>query len=120
MKYRGGVEPVDRKIGAQLRLRREALGLTRRELAVRLDVSPQQLAKYETGLDRIATSRLLAACEALGLSMAELVEEAAGAPPAPVEGRRLWMLGKAAASLPPALQRALVAFVGALAREVAR
>jgi hypothetical protein len=71
-------------------------------------------------LERIATSQLLAACRALGLSMAELLEEAAGVPPVPVEGRRLLMLGKAAASLPPGLQRALAAFVGALAKELTR
>jgi transcriptional regulator with XRE-family HTH domain len=79
MKGRPPAAALDRVIGQRLRRRREALGVTTAELADRVGVSPQQLHKYETGVNRVATSRLVAACAALGLSAAEVLEEAMAA-----------------------------------------
>jgi transcriptional regulator with XRE-family HTH domain len=51
-------EEIDRRIGEQIRKRRVALGLTQEQLAAALDVSYQQLQKYESGANRIAAARL--------------------------------------------------------------
>lgn len=50
--------PVDARVGARIRQRRVALGLTLHELASRVGVSFQQLQKYEAGDSRISASRL--------------------------------------------------------------
>jgi transcriptional regulator with XRE-family HTH domain len=49
---------IDVRIGARIRQRRVALGLTLQELGSRVGVSFQQLQKYEAGDSRIPVSRL--------------------------------------------------------------
>lgn len=48
----------DKHIGAQIKARRETLGLTQSNIAGRLGISFQQLQKYETGANRTSGSRL--------------------------------------------------------------
>jgi transcriptional regulator with XRE-family HTH domain len=62
-------------IGARLRTRRRQLGLSQSDLAERLGVSFQQVQKYERGANRVAASTLLAAAEALGVTVGWLVGE---------------------------------------------
>lgn len=50
--------PVDIHVGKQLRLRRTMLGKTQDALARSLDLSFQQIQKYERGTNRIGSSRL--------------------------------------------------------------
>jgi transcriptional regulator with XRE-family HTH domain len=49
---------VDARVGARIRQRRLALGLTLQELGSRVGVSFQQLQKYEAGDSRMPVSRL--------------------------------------------------------------
>ncbi len=49
---------IDQHIGSRLRLRRTLLGLTQEQLASALEISYQQVQKYETGANRISASRL--------------------------------------------------------------
>ncbi len=49
---------VEAAIGAKIRNRRRALGITQMELAAELGISYQQLQKYERGTNRVAASRL--------------------------------------------------------------
>ena len=51
---------IDKAIGERIRARRTELGLTQEQLAAGLDVSYQQIQKYESGASRIAASRLVA------------------------------------------------------------
>ena len=50
--------PIDQHVGERIRLRRTELGLTQEQLAEALDVSYQQVQKYETGANRISAGRI--------------------------------------------------------------
>jgi len=49
---------IDRHVGATIRARRMALGLSQDTLARRIGVSFQQIQKYEMGANRVSASRL--------------------------------------------------------------
>jgi len=51
--------PVDIEVGKNLKKRRIFLGLSQTELANMLDISFQQVQKYEKGTNRISASRLV-------------------------------------------------------------
>src|SRR4051812_40022828 len=50
--------PIDVRVGARLRLRRNMLGLTQRKFGEAIGVTFQQVQKYEQGVNRIGASRL--------------------------------------------------------------
>jgi transcriptional regulator with XRE-family HTH domain len=56
---------IDTHVGERLRQRRVIRGLSLDELASKLDVSAQQLQKYEAGHNRITASRLYQCASAL-------------------------------------------------------
>jgi transcriptional regulator with XRE-family HTH domain len=58
-------DPVDGHIGARLKLRRRMLGLSQSDLAERLDVTYQQICKYEAGDNRISAAKLFLAANVL-------------------------------------------------------
>jgi len=66
---------IDLAIGARLRTRRRQLGLSQSDLAERLGVSFQQVQKYERGANRVAAATLLAAAQALNVTIGWLVGE---------------------------------------------
>jgi transcriptional regulator with XRE-family HTH domain len=51
-------KPVDMHVGSRVRMRRLMLRISQEELADALDVSFQQVQKYEKGMNRIGASRL--------------------------------------------------------------
>ena len=51
-------KPVDMHVGSRVRMRRLMLGISQEELADALDLSFQQVQKYEKGANRIGASRL--------------------------------------------------------------
>lgn len=61
--------PVDAHIGARLRERRLALGLTQNELGDQVGIAGQQVQKYECGENRVSISRMWSLARALGVSM---------------------------------------------------
>ena len=65
---------VDREIGARIKARRVALGLTLAHLGRALDVSYQQVQKYESGVNRLSASSLVAVATALGVPAAALLD----------------------------------------------
>ena len=65
---------VDVYIGARMRDRRLALGLTQEALGQKLGVSFQQVQKYENGSNRVSAARLFEICEALDVSLASMFE----------------------------------------------
>ncbi|MFK0299559.1 helix-turn-helix domain-containing protein [Brevundimonas sp. NPDC090276] len=70
--------PIDIQVGARVRAHREAAGLSQHELSRLIDISFQQIQKYERGQNRISASRLLQIAEQLGVSGAVLLGETAG------------------------------------------
>lgn len=50
--------PADKHVGARVRMRRMMLGMSQERLADSLDLTFQQVQKYEKGTNRIGASRL--------------------------------------------------------------
>ena len=65
--------PIDFEIGKRIRVRRLLLGMKQRTLADALGVTWQQVHKYERGINRVASSRLAAMADALGVPISYLV-----------------------------------------------
>jgi len=76
---RRSANPLDVAIGARLRVRRRAAGLSQQKLAERLGVTFQQVQKYERGANRIAGSTLIGISEALETPASYFLGEGAGA-----------------------------------------
>ena len=58
-----------------LKLKRKALGWTQAELAERLGVQRETIARYETGARRLDSEKLLALSRLLGCTVDELLRE---------------------------------------------
>ena len=58
MAGRGRANSVDVRVGNRLRLRRTALGLSQEELGRQLNLTFQQIQKFESGTNRISASYL--------------------------------------------------------------
>ena len=65
---------IDQRLGAQLRARRLALGISQTELANKLGVTFQQVQKYENGMNRIPSGRMPVIAEMLEIRIADLYE----------------------------------------------
>lgn len=58
-------DPIDKRVGSRIRLRRRLLGYSQEKLALALGLSFQQIQKYEKGLNRVGASRLYYVAQAL-------------------------------------------------------
>jgi transcriptional regulator with XRE-family HTH domain len=67
-------DELDNHIGKYIRERRENLGMTQTDLAMKAQVSYQQIHKYEQGANRISASRLGMIAKALQLSVQEFYD----------------------------------------------
>jgi transcriptional regulator with XRE-family HTH domain len=68
-------DPIDVEVGARIRARRRALGLSQTALADVLGLTFQQIQKYERGTNRVSASKLVHAARVLGVTVAELIGE---------------------------------------------
>ena len=59
---------IDKHIGNRIRMRRAELGLSQTELAETMDLSFQQVQKYEKGINRVGGSRMMQIAVTLGVS----------------------------------------------------
>src|SRR5262245_46886193 len=71
-------QPIDVHVGAQIRFRRNLLGMSQTEMAARIGVTFQQVQKYERGINRIGASRLIRICDVLEVSPEWLFDDAPG------------------------------------------
>jgi transcriptional regulator with XRE-family HTH domain len=55
---RSAINPIDKHVGSRLRMRRLMLDMSQTDVADALDLTFQQLQKYEKGSNRISASRL--------------------------------------------------------------
>src|SRR5580704_8768521 len=67
-------DPVDKHVGARVRMRRMSLGLSQVELGEAIDLTFQQIQKYENATNRISASRLQQLALALHVSPAWFFE----------------------------------------------
>ena len=81
-------DPIDAHLGRQLRVRRRQLKLKQGDLARVLQVSIQQVHKYETAKSSLPAERLLGLSRALGVSPAYFFDglECAAVIPSAQEG----------------------------------
>ncbi len=68
-------EPVDIHVGARLRQRRVLLGLSQEKLAGAIGLTFQQLQKYESGANRVSSSRLYQLAGLLGVAVPYFFED---------------------------------------------
>lgn len=64
---------IDIFVGERIRTIRAAVGMSQANLAEHLNVSFQQLQKYEKGTNRVSASKLVMIAQALGVSTATLL-----------------------------------------------
>lgn len=63
------IKEVDINVGKRIHSARKTLGMTRKELAPKIGVTEQQLAKYENSANRISMGRLALVAKYLGQKM---------------------------------------------------
>jgi len=73
-----GPDPTDVHVGKRVKVRRLALGMTQERLATAIGLTFQQVQKYETGKNRIGSSRLRQIAQALQVSEAFFFDDAPG------------------------------------------
>jgi transcriptional regulator with XRE-family HTH domain len=67
-----GVQEADKIVGERIKARRNELGVSQQDLGEKLGVSFQQIQKYEKGVNRVTTGRLLQLCQALECDLSDL------------------------------------------------
>jgi len=83
---RGKPNFVDRHVGTRMRQRRILLGMSQEKLGAALDLTFQQVQKYERGTNRLGAGRLHAVAEALGVPITYFFEDLPeDGPPAPAD-----------------------------------
>ena len=70
--------PIDKHVGSRVRMRRMMLGMSQSTLADGLDLTFQQVQKYEKGTNRISASRLLHISQILQLPVTFFFEGTPG------------------------------------------
>jgi transcriptional regulator with XRE-family HTH domain len=70
----GGTRRIDQHVGERIRARRAELGLTQEQLAQALQVSYQQVQKYETGANRISAGKIFEIARKLGVDVSYFFE----------------------------------------------
>lgn len=66
--------PTDAHVGMRVRMRRKLLGLSQERLAEALDLTFQQVQKYEKGTNRISASKLFETARFLGVDIGYFFE----------------------------------------------
>jgi transcriptional regulator with XRE-family HTH domain len=68
--------PVDASVGERLRRRRREIGLSQAQFGDQLNLTSQQILKYERGENRIAAGRLLEFAQILGVPIRYFFQDA--------------------------------------------
>ena len=66
--------PVDVHVGGRIRMRRRVMGLSQEALADALELTFQQVQKYERGANRVSASKLFAAAHVLQVPVSYFFE----------------------------------------------
>ena len=79
MANKGFPNPIDVHVGARIRLRRTLLGISQIALAEAIGLTFQQVQKYEKGVNRVSSSRLVDLADALDVSIPYFFDEMSAA-----------------------------------------
>jgi transcriptional regulator with XRE-family HTH domain len=74
-RVKGRPDPIDVQVGQRVRISRMLAGMSQAELANAINVTFQQLQKYERGLNRISASRLKAIADKLGVAISHFFDD---------------------------------------------
>lgn len=110
------ITPMDGALGRAIRISRIARGQTQAQTASALQITPQQLQKYETAKNRVGAVRLIEIARALDISADTLLQAATAIGPQPATpraagDRRRIHIARDIALLPAATQDALARLV---------
>jgi transcriptional regulator with XRE-family HTH domain len=75
MASKGFPNPIDVHVGSRIRLRQTLLGISQSTLAETIGLTFQQVQKYERGMNRVSSSRLVDLANALDVSIPYFFEE---------------------------------------------
>ena len=78
MRTKGGGNPIDLLVGSRIRMFRRGRKMSQAQLGERLDVTFQQIQKYENGKNRVGASRLQMISTALGVPVGQFFTDDAG------------------------------------------
>lgn len=103
------IHPVDRHVGARMRLRRRMMGMSQQDLSGAIGLTFQQLQKYEKGTNRISASKLHGVACALkvpvGYFFEGLGDDAEGPSPEPERTAQTFLATKDGFELADAFPR---------------
>lgn len=88
-KTRGKPTWVDVHVGQRVRQRRTLLGFSQERLAQQLDLTFQQVQKYERGANRLGAGRLFEMAKALDVPIQFFFEDLPDAPSGPSSGPKM-------------------------------
>jgi transcriptional regulator with XRE-family HTH domain len=71
----GAGTKIDAHVGARIRLRRTLLGMSQEQLGDAMDLTFQQIQKYERGANRIGSSRLYQLSQVLNVPISYFFDE---------------------------------------------
>jgi len=69
-----GPDPIDQYVGSRIRARRVGLRMSQTKLGQTIDVTFQQVQKYENGTNRVSASNLYKIAKALGVDVSFFYE----------------------------------------------
>lgn len=75
MASKGFPNPIDVHVGSRIRLRRTLLGISQMALAEAIGLTFQQVQKYESGANRVSSSRLVDIANALDVEVPYFFQE---------------------------------------------
>ena len=78
MRTKGGGNPIDLLVGSRIRMFRRGRKMSQAQLGEKLDVTFQQIQKYENGKNRVGASRLQMISTALGVPVGQFFTDDAG------------------------------------------
>lgn len=71
---------INRLAGQRIRTMRKILGISQSELGSRINVTFQQIQKYEKGINRLSIGTFMEICEVLQVSAVDMLQDMSGKP----------------------------------------
>ena len=78
---------INAHVGAQLKAARQSLGLSQADVGQKVGVTYQQIAKYESGGNRVSAGMLWRLADVLGVTVSSFYEGIGSAPAGPDDNR---------------------------------